>query len=449
MGRQRDAGSLPLASRSSSSAAVLALPAEKQQGFGWERREDVWVMGALCESLIRKAALEPLDLSATRCPVEKPDEGARRQRCQCRTSGRDREGAALTCPCARYDPALMVPHSLLDRKEFARDCRGAARRALREAEWPQSVPEDLREEFVVDTLDTTSAGVSNMFCPRGGPTPGHLLCFRIRPERRDALLSALRRGSRAYVAEVAALDRAEFEANSLLLPHLHQYCNELREVKAKMLAHEEAEDASRDAFYKDFSGWARDTGLTAFDVDDRQQLTETCGRLGRARVLCRCGHADLWHEKPPARAGLLALTDRKNGLLALPAPCALTLPTPSGTPALASRSGTRTFGRAAAMHRSTSAPSAGISQSPSSVMLVAGRLVLERQQHEAAIPEERAIPDELVIPKEWAVVEEQPKTPPKQVQLPVSLASQILQPGGVRGRVRPSVLAKAVSEAPT
>lgn len=429
-------------------AAVLALQAEKPQGFGWEGRDDVWVMGAICETLVRKAARHPVDLSVTRLPVEKPDEGARRQKCKCLLGGCDFEGTPLSCHCTRYDPALFVPHSLFNRKELARDCRGAARQALRDAEWPASVPEDLREEFVVDTLDTTSVGVSNTFRPRGGQTPGHLVCFRIRPERRDALLSELRRGSRAYVAEVAALDRAEFEANSLLLPHLSQYCNEFREVKAKMLAQEEAEDASRDAFYKDFSGWARDTGMAAFDVDDSEQLTETCSRLGRARVLCRCGHADLWHEKPPAFAGALALVDRKDGLLALPAPSTSTSPTSSGTLAWASRSGTRTLGRAAAMHRSTSVPSVGISQSPSSVMLVAGRLVLQGQQREAAIPEERAIPEEPVIPKERAAADEQLKAHQKQVQPPMSLAAQILQPGGVRSRVRP-VVAKVVSEAPT
>mmetsp|Transcript_107424 Transcript_107424/g.213284 ORF Transcript_107424/g.213284 Transcript_107424/m.213284 type:complete len:384 (-) Transcript_107424:13-1164(-) len=306
----------------------------------WDKEEtdDLWVHGALGNALLSKASpkhhaegspsswavptshasvgtsMEHLDASTHTIPWHQ----------KCKASSKEHQ-----CFCRRFDPVLMLPLTLFGRLEISSELRSFAYQLAELAGKTGALGMEA-SDLEVDVQETTT--------PVAGPS--HAICFRVRKLRRHLVAEGARSGAYRDAAgheaalALARLDRAEFEANMRMLPELLQFCNQYRAVKTHNV--DEAKWAAVRRFDAEIDREMRKTGIAegmaslatnpeqwrAASEDLESELTRhtfsstfgctqtiTAGFEKRAPrrplIVCRCGHAEMWHERPfdPASIG--------------------------------------------------------------------------------------------------------------------------------------------------
>jgi len=236
---------------------------------------------------------------------------------KCKASGREHP-----CFCRHFDPVLMLPLTLFGRLEISGELRGFAYQLAEQAGKLGALGVEA-SDLEVDVQETTTSVAG----------PSHAICFRVRKLRRHLVAEGARSaayrdaaGNEAALA-LARLDRAEFEANMRMLPELLQFCDQCRAVKTHKA--DEAKWAAVKQFDENTEREMRKTGIAegmvslATNPDQwraaseeleseitRHTLNSTPGSTRsitagfdkkapwRPLVVCRCGHAEVWHEKP-------------------------------------------------------------------------------------------------------------------------------------------------------
>jgi hypothetical protein len=231
----------------------------------------------------------------------------------------------------------MLPLTLFGRLEISGELRGFAYQ-LAEQAGKLGVLGVEASDLEVDVQETTT--------PIAGPS--HAVCFKVRKLRRhlvaEGARSAAYRDAAGHEAALALarLDRAEFEANMRMLPELLQFCDQYRAVKTHKV--DEAKWVAVRQFDEEMDREMRKTGIAqgmaslatnpdqwhaaSEDLESeitRNTLNSTFGSMRsitagfdsraprRPLVVCRCGHAEVWHEKPCDSA---SVGDSKRALVA-------------------------------------------------------------------------------------------------------------------------------------
>jgi len=268
----------------------------------WESDDKVWVMGLLGDDVMegvdhldaiqsrkqeenRKLALSrtsPKTLLRKKTKGAEMPEIPRRYNC----SGVGKGGR---CSCAFHSPVVMIPLSLASRLDMTIDVPNAGHRLLSAAEgWGVGAsPED----FQVDSEERPAFN--------GGHC--HLARFTLKPEKRAAIEE--REGLRADTT----IERLEHDANVTLLPELLHWCEEYRSIKVQYAV--EQFNATREfASYwdnerADLAGMPTQHWIQRPASYAEANAPTPVPNIGRARELCRCGHADVWHQSTPPVSG--------------------------------------------------------------------------------------------------------------------------------------------------
>lgn len=321
--------------------------AESAHVWDKEDTDDLWVHGGLGNALLSKASparpaessmspwAVPRSHAFTGMSVGSPDVTMHSVpwNQKCKASCREHP-----CFCQRFDPVLMLPMNLFGKLEISGELRGFAYQLAEQAGKLGVLGVDA-SDLEVDVQETAT--------PYAGPS--HAVCFRVRRLRRHLVAEGARSaayrdaaGHEAALA-VARLDRAEFEANMRMLPELLQFCDQYRAVKTHKV--DDAKWVAVRQFDEEMDREMRKTGIAqgmaslatnpdqwhaaSEDLESevtRNTLSSTFGGSMRSitagfdskaprrpLVVCRCGHAEVWHEKPfdPASLG-----DSKRALVA-------------------------------------------------------------------------------------------------------------------------------------
>jgi len=225
-------------------------------------------------------------------PTDVARSASRRLSCQVGSG----DESSCPCLCPGYDPVLVVPLSLVDKIELNNDVRPTANRLVSEA----NIGASLRRAGL-ERNDLILEAFEKQF--RGLP-PSHRIRFRVRNEKRLWLMES----AGIYLAHSVEqqLEKSEFELNQKMLPDLKKWVERYRSVKLTRCgeaARKFAEDANHDAdmlkaSMQDSSGTGDASG--AFGWRDPETAAAKAILSGPARpvILCRCGHAEVWHEKP-------------------------------------------------------------------------------------------------------------------------------------------------------
>jgi len=312
--------------------------AESAHVWDKEDTDDLWVHGALGNALLSKASPKrpaessqsswavPSSLASASMPLGSRDITTPTipWHQKCKASGKEHQ-----CLCRRFDPVLMLPKTLFGRLEISGELRGFAYQLAEQAGKLGALGMEA-SDLEVDVQETTT--------PVAGPS--HAICFRVRKVRRhlvaEGARSAAYRDAAGHEAALALarLDRVEFEANMRMLPELLQFCDQYRAVKTHKV--DEAKWAAVRQFDEEIDRAMRKTGIAegmaslatnpeqwreasedleseiarhTFSSSFGSTRTITAGFEKKAPrrplVVCRCGHAEVWHEKPfdPASIG--------------------------------------------------------------------------------------------------------------------------------------------------
>jgi len=318
--------------------AGLEGPDEAQKACGkfWleDKRHDRWVMSSMTDRLIEKAKAVQVAREAREEDFRKSSkketkhETVRRQKCMCsiaNTYFAGEDSKTRCCPCSKYDPVVTVPNSLFNKTEAAIDLEAAGKRLIVEALqendglWDDVDP-IIMKNFVVQMDKYTP--------PIFAATPGQVVTYKIRPLARAAYVEQAMH--RSEVGALVTLDRVEFELNMYLLPQLLKWCEEfcatkrglLREAKRTVEIQQEQlpdylkvhgpvrqERATQTLLHElKWRGLAsHDAGIKvdASGMVTKSQVGEAkpihgihVGHAARPRLVCRCGHAEVWHSAP-------------------------------------------------------------------------------------------------------------------------------------------------------
>mmetsp|Transcript_100197 Transcript_100197/g.188831 ORF Transcript_100197/g.188831 Transcript_100197/m.188831 type:complete len:435 (+) Transcript_100197:99-1403(+) len=316
--------------------------------YGWERNHKVWVMGNICESILKKINDE------TTAAEEEAKEAAPTHEAYRHLYERSRTGCKAPCwlngggrcECKMYDPQLLLPLSLMNKLEVALDVETAARSLLEQADaflfgntdsedpikasdFQVNVEEINKPERDGRSKTTTgfrpgsagpgamrasmfgaaAAAEKDMFAtaPEGSTPasafngmPAHLICYKMRSHKRGGNQTRQERSANNV------LDKIEAEVNDKLLPHLLRFCEEYRAVKVGQMkeARKEEEAKKRGGGPKEIlpkmataTEWM--VFKPAFFVNREAKPDNRPPELivEQPRVSCRCGHADLWHQR--------------------------------------------------------------------------------------------------------------------------------------------------------
>lgn len=260
-------------------------------------------MGSIGESLLEKLKNSVLikEEAATKSasPATTPTSTGCANRGKCMQLGRSSRG---------FDPLLIVPFSLFGQLEFSLEFLRVARELLiKEVKWPSSITTPA--DFLVQVQETSE--VSSAMQAAFKDTPGHLVTYRIRPQKRQAMESERGASSRAL------LDNAEYEVNKLVLPRLLRYAEEYRAVKkgqareallAKEAEEKAAEEAREIAEMERQEARSGGAHWTAKHEDTTNQVygpsrlpsQQKCtpAIIGAPRIIGRNGYGEVWHRKP-------------------------------------------------------------------------------------------------------------------------------------------------------
>mmetsp|Transcript_107423 Transcript_107423/g.213281 ORF Transcript_107423/g.213281 Transcript_107423/m.213281 type:complete len:358 (-) Transcript_107423:13-1086(-) len=280
----------------------------------WDKEEtdDLWVHGALGNALLSKASpkhhaegspsswavptshasvgtsMEHLDASTHTIPWHQ----------KCKASSKEHQ-----CFCRRFDPVLMLPLTLFGRLEISSELRSFAYQLAELAGKTGALGMEA-SDLEVDVQETTT--------PVAGPS--HAICFRVRKLRRHLVAEGARSGAYRDAAgheaalALARLDRAEFEAKWAAVRRFDAEID--REMRKTGIAEGMASLATNPEQWRAASE-DLESELTRHTFSSTFGCTQTitAGFEKRAPrrplIVCRCGHAEMWHERPfdPASIG--------------------------------------------------------------------------------------------------------------------------------------------------
>jgi len=309
----------------------------------------VWVMGQIGTDLLDKIDSVPSSPTAvagatSASPkVSRAASGPTEQcRLECQSAGWMNGGDA--CSCDYYDPHLLLPLTSFSKIEMARDIQVAARQMLNECDIKDENNRAVRgQDFVVVIEDlprpSNAPGSPKKRMPGmpyagndGLPTlGGSTLCCRMK--RGQHLRSSVAEADESGIVTRESLSKArlsstEYIANQILLPQLHKFCDQYRAVKLARTLDADRDEAEKrkkqpwkakgrkiDTLGRPGSPQA-ETGLNRVSppspnvksptnyatpphldqpADNAHSLADI---LERPHILCRCGHAELWHRRP-------------------------------------------------------------------------------------------------------------------------------------------------------
>eukprot|EP00929_Paragymnodinium_shiwhaense_P057915 TRINITY_DN29007_c0_g1_i1.p1 TRINITY_DN29007_c0_g1~~TRINITY_DN29007_c0_g1_i1.p1 ORF type:complete len:389 (-),score=54.05 TRINITY_DN29007_c0_g1_i1:79-1245(-) len=299
--------------KSDSGSDFFELPDAGDQ-FAWAEDDDYWVMGkmgmqklAQLNATLDQAKLMPPPQPRPKTPAELAIEKSRADPPDLKTKLPERRGACgmfetCNCKCKKYDPVLVLPHSLFTRAELALDFEPAARRLVQEADlyadgyWDE---ETVKDHFYVYVEEYTP----KPFLDEG--VRCRTMYYRLRQD--------------IGLEDVAAIPRLEelgSNINDILLPKLAKWCDEYfasKRLHEKQTAVEKQEQGHTAAhmvhirdqgeFLHSNTTW-RSNAASAEDFTEEQQrknrkrnVCVPVPRVDRPRHVCRCGHGEVWHMR--------------------------------------------------------------------------------------------------------------------------------------------------------
>lgn len=317
--------------------------------FGWEKNHKVWVMGDICGNILQQMDDTGFGLrSEGSSPLNRTiSQGLARDfvrsRSYCQAPAWLNGGCK--CECKQYDPQLVLPLSMINKLEIAMDVETAARSLLEQAdnflftpatgfeeheplrssdfivhveEIAKPPPEVMRERRASTAQGGRRASMRPSVIGVGGPQSqsapsgpsaaffdgmaGHLVCFQLRSGKHNSGKTRQERSENARNEVLVA------EVNEKLLPHLLRFCEEYRAVKVGQLVEARREEegdrsptgASKKAWIAPKctrnSIWIEKPWFVR-EEEEKKAATHPDVAIERPRMLCRCGHADLWHHR--------------------------------------------------------------------------------------------------------------------------------------------------------
>mmetsp|Transcript_63538 Transcript_63538/g.160313 ORF Transcript_63538/g.160313 Transcript_63538/m.160313 type:complete len:457 (+) Transcript_63538:102-1472(+) len=271
--------------------------------FVWENDDGTWVNGTLADRYLRNLMLhgEPettaMRVARPMSPTDIARSSARRGRCQV---GHGSE-SACGCLCPGYDPVIAVPLSLVDKIELNNDVRPIANQIVSEANIGASLRRAglERDDIVLEAFEKQY--------------PRLPLCHRVRFRAREEKRLWLRESAGLYLADSVEeqVEKSEFELNVKMLPDLRKWLERYRSVKLTRLgdaARQFAKDCNLDAerlqdSMQDSPGRQDSSSGPKFIDPDVAVAKAYIAGPARPVMLCRCGHAEVFHEKPQDRLG--------------------------------------------------------------------------------------------------------------------------------------------------
>lgn len=273
------------------------LPADAKR-FIWESDDGIWVNGDLADGYLRKLMLKgsapTTAMRIARPPSEAEAARALPRRCACQVNAGAIEQTS-GCLCKRYDPMLVVPLSLIDKIELNNELRPTVKKLVAES----NIGATLRRAG----LERADIAMDVMF-KRMANVQGHRIRFQVRQEKKMALLES---GGESLAAGIEErLERAEFELNSKMLFDLKDWCDRYRSLKNTRRC-ENARRQVLEAAHDAVAGKGRqddaevDPGELVPQIAAAHRSAALAGPY-RCLMTCRCGHAEVWHEKPLTEA---------------------------------------------------------------------------------------------------------------------------------------------------
>lgn len=271
--------------------------------FQWQGDEDHWVNGVITDAHLRSLMLDgdPLTtamrVARPMSPTDKERSATRRLGCQVGAG----DESACSCLCARYDPVLVVPLSLVDKIELNNDLRPTARKLLNEANVGASLRRGglERGDIFLEAHEKRYPGLPL----------AHRVCFKVRREK----LLWLEESAGIYLTDTVMeqVEKSEYEINVKMLPDLKKWIERYRSVKLTRrgeAARKQALDINQDLEAleekRSASPGGSSFGAPKYLDPDVHAFKAVRDGPPRAIIVCRCGHAEVWHEKPPAFCGL-------------------------------------------------------------------------------------------------------------------------------------------------
>lgn len=264
-------------------------PSRAPDKFAWDGKESYWVMGALTSNVLKDMMdSDPIPVRSSPSTIPRSVETR-----HIATSRRRRCGFKEGCICRRLDPMVFLPEALLDDIEFTSVLLPMATNILDTCEG--LAPEDAHQLM----LHTEESGPSaSKFREMAA---GRMVYYMVRPEHRAAAVEEAGRFREA--SAMARLDAFQYDANMVLLPELLKFSAEYRAVKLALFAESSREDNElRDRVY---AGGTPSPALVALMHERGEGKTypsasELVAKEAQSlpKLLCRCGHAEVWHEKP-------------------------------------------------------------------------------------------------------------------------------------------------------
>lgn len=264
-------------------------PSRAPDKFMWDGKESYWVMGALTSNVL-KDMMDNDPVPVRSSPSRMPRSVETRH---IATSRRRRCGFKEGCMCRRLDPMVFLPEALFNDIEFTGVLMPMATNILETCEG--LAPEDPHQFTLhMEESGPASAKFREM-------AAGRMVYYMVRPEHRAA--AAEEAGRFREASAMARLDALQYDANMVLLPELLKFSAEYRAVKLGMFAGSSHEDNElRDRCYDNGKPSAalaaliheKGEGKTYPSVSELVKKEEQ----SLPKLLCRCGHADVWHERP-------------------------------------------------------------------------------------------------------------------------------------------------------
>mmetsp|Transcript_83431 Transcript_83431/g.234610 ORF Transcript_83431/g.234610 Transcript_83431/m.234610 type:complete len:633 (+) Transcript_83431:104-2002(+) len=265
----------------------------------WDKEDGAnWVNGELADGYLRKLMLKgdpvttAMKVARPQSPTDHSRNADRRLCCSVGHGPGDNNG----CLCLMYDPSLTLPLTLADKIEINNDIRPTAMRIIEESNIGASLRRAGVERGDVELDYIEKPAIRDI--PKS-----HRLRFRVRQERREWLQESA--GYYLWKSVEEQLELTEYEINFRMLPDLKKWLDKFRAIKIQRLrdvARKFQEEVNGDAEWL-ASQTKGGTGESAQPKgwQDPEVAAMLAARLGphKPLLLCRCGHAEVWHAKPP------------------------------------------------------------------------------------------------------------------------------------------------------
>lgn len=308
---------LPHEAETAAALATAALAADKAEvekkkkqhkakSHVWEADDGYWVNGTIADAYLRKMKADGEPQTTAERMAASPTTGELERampRRGCCTVDCGSIAHSTGCMCPAFSPVLNVPLNLVDKIELNNDVRPTAKLLLAEA----NVGAALRRAG----LSRGDIMLEAVYKPQKPAL--HRVRFAVREDKRLALFES---GGDACEAGVERrLERTEYEVNMVMLPHLKDWCNKYRYMKITR-RNEKARQTALDELLDMENGGKGDGVDDTSDGDEEAQALKEAKKTeahvkkhhnrvkathpDRVLVICRCGHSEVWHQKPEA-----------------------------------------------------------------------------------------------------------------------------------------------------